>query len=187
MDIRIEHLKKYTVRILSDVNAIPIPAPGEQFRIRTQTQINLISIILALLHKHEMVDEITISTYTLNKEAWEVLKDLMASKKLQRLNLFLASAYSFRNPEYYRLLKHECVELSQEYDIHLTFAQLHFKITLIRCGENYYQHEGSMNYSTNNLAEQLIFENRKPSYDYDYTFMHETILASNLKALEIIC
>jgi hypothetical protein len=62
----------------------------------------------------------------------------------------------------------------------------HLKITLARCGNNFYQFEGSMNYSMNNMAEQIVFENNKDLYDFDYYFIIETMQDTNNKALEII-
>jgi len=38
----------------------------------------------------------------------------------------------------------------------------------------------------NNMAEQIIFENNKELYDFDYEFISKTMQDTNNKALEII-
>ena len=184
VDVRTEFIKGVTYKILTNIDNLNLPLPGQQFRIRTQTQLNLISILLKIVKQHNILDEVTIATYTLNREALEVLLDLVRSERIKQLNLFIASSYSFRNKDYFEYLKHECPKFDE---IHLTFAWLHFKITLIKCSENYYLHEGSMNYSTNNMAEQLLFENKKETYDLDYQMLHGFMTDRNNKALEHIC
>lgn len=188
LDVRVDKIKTPTFQIIHNVvRDLILPEPGQQLRIRTQQQINLISIIIKIIETHETAEEVTIATYTLNQEALSVLLDLLRSNRIKKLSLFLASSYSFRDKAYYEHLKNTAQRLARKYDLHLVFAWLHLKITLVRCAGNYYQIEGSMNYSMNNMAEQILFENRKETYEHDYDFMRKTITEQNNKALEIIC
>ncbi len=185
-DIRIESFKNPTFRIIYHVlEDLTLPRPGEQMRIRTQQQINLISIILKIIEVHGQIEDLTIATYTLNKEAWGVITDLLQSGRIEKLSLFLASSYSFRDKAYYEFLKTTTLSLQEHYNLSLVFAWLHLKITLAKCGGNYYQFEGSMNYSTNNMAEQILFENRIETYEHDYTLL-QSFTSHNNKALEVI-
>jgi len=187
-DIRIDDVKKSTIICLYNVlTDLILPKKGEQLRIRTQQQINLISLIFKIIREHKRIDELTIATYTLNKECFSFLIKFLRKGVIKKLNLFLASAYSFRDKEYYEKLKRDASIIKTKYDFHLIFAWLHLKITLAKCGDDYYQFEGSMNYSTNNMAEQLLFENNKKQYDYDYDFIKKIITNTNNKALEVIC
>lgn len=77
INIRSEDIRSQTAKIAKSLNDFQMPLPREQVRIRTQTQLNLISIILKLAHLHELIDELTIATYTLNKETFQGLKKLM--------------------------------------------------------------------------------------------------------------
>lgn len=173
--------------IFNTLKSINIPKIGEIYRIRTQTQTNLITIILKIVAQN-VIEELTIATYTLNREAFDILCQLLVSGKIKKLNLLIASSYSFRDEEYYNLLKKKMQELSENgYNTHLTFAWSHAKITLIKCGENYYHMEGSMNYSQNNMVENLIFCNDKEVYNWDYDFIMRIGRDSNNKALEVIC
>ena len=188
MDLTVS-FKESFLQIINNVDKqIKLPEPGEQIRIRTQQTINLISIILIILKNHRKIQELTIATYTLNKQALSIILDMLIKNRLLKLNLLLASSYSFRDPEYFVFLKKELLKLhKKKYDVHLVFAWSHFKISLIKCGKNYYQMEGSMNYSQNNMAENLIFENNKKVYIHDYNFITNIMLQQNNKGLQIIC
>ncbi|MDP2685000.1 MAG: hypothetical protein Q8P20_08265 [bacterium] len=186
IDIRAENVTKTTFEIIKNMKDFEMPLIGMQLRIRTQSQLNLIFLVMKVVEQNHIAEEITIATYTLNKEAYSILLDLVKSGRIKKLSLLIASSYSFRDPEYFEYLKKNTTEVAGKYDVHLVFAWVHFKITLIRCGENFYQIEGSMNYSQNNMAEQLLIENVKTSYLYDYDFIHNFSQQKN-KALNIIC
>lgn len=188
MNVRDSFLKKSTRKIINTfLTDFKLPAVGEMFRIRTQQQINLISIVLKIVKVHKEIDELTIATYTLNKESFGIILDLIRAGRIHKLTLFLSSSYGFRDSTYYDELKTQILLLHHEFDVHLVFAWLHLKISLFRCGVNFYLHEGSMNYSTNNMCEQLLIENCQESYDYDFKFLHQTLLNKKNKALEIVC
>ena len=179
-----KHIKKNTYQYIYDINKLKLPGKGEQLRIRTQQQINLITIILKIADKYKIIEEITIATYTLNRESLSILIQLVNKNKIKRLNLLIASSYIFRHKKYYEEIKEICKKTK---NVHLTFAWCHMKITVIKAKGNYYQFEGSMNYSTNNMAEQLVFENNKETYDFDYNFINEVMKNRTNKSLEIIC
>jgi len=178
-----ENIKRSTYRYIYDRNNIPLPGKGEQFRFRTQQQMNLITIILRVIEKHNIIDELTIATYTLNREAMSILTQLRESGKIKVINLLVASSYRFRDPKW----KGEIEDLCRLHKLHLTFADSHFKITLVKAGSDYYQLEGSMNYSTNNMAEQILLENNQETYKKDYEFITKIMGDRDSKALEVIC
>lgn len=186
--IRTENIKPKTFQIINNAIAdLRLPMPGEQIRIRTQQQFNMIALVMAIAECHQKIDELTIATYTLNKEAWNIIIDMLQSGIIKKLNLMLASSYGFRDAAQYTEMKKMAVLLSDDYDISLIFAWCHFKITLARCGDNFYQIEGSMNYSTNNMAEQLSFSNDDDLYHFDYDFINDLMVNRDLKSLEIVC
>ncbi|HUW44192.1 MAG TPA: hypothetical protein VMW50_00175 [Dehalococcoidia bacterium] len=178
-----ENIKKRTYRYIYDKNLIPVPEKGEQIRIRTQQQMNLITIILKVIDIYSEIEELTISTYTINREAMSILTQLKDGGKIKRVNLLISSSYGFRDPKWYEEIKALCIG----HKMHLTFAWAHFKITLIEAKGNYFQIEGSMNYSTNNMAEQLLLENSETTYMKDYEFINSIMTDRKNKALEIIC
>jgi len=169
--------------VLTDLR---LPKKKQQLRIRTQQQINLISIVFKIIEIHKKIDELTISTYTFNRKSLNSIIDLVKGKKILKFNLLLSSSYSFRDAKYLAEVKELMILLSKKNHISFSMVWSHFKITLIKCGSDYYQHEGSMNYSTNNMAEQIVFENNKKNYDYDYEFLTKIIFDKKLKSIERI-
>lgn len=181
-----ENLSSVTIDTLSSVEAIRLPAKGEQMRIRTQKQMNMISFVLAAAIERGHIDELIVSTYTLNKEAFDILQNLVRSGKVKSLILLVASSYTFRDPTRYEEMKSACRQMKADgFDVSLIFAWLHFKLTLMRCGDDCYHIEGSMNYSMNNMAEQVMFENRREIYDFDRAFMLDTVVNSGLASVEV--
>jgi hypothetical protein len=186
MDIRTTKATKQTLQVLSRLDDIILPAPGEQIRIRTQAEVNMIALVLAVLRRHGRIDQMAIATYTLNVEAWDILRSMVRGGKVRSCYLLLASSYSFRHPEQYVGFKRDAVELALHHDFHLAFAWSHFKITLLKCGSDHYQIEGSLNYSRNNMAEQMLFENNAETYLHDYDFITRLMIDRGRKATEVI-
>jgi hypothetical protein len=147
---------------------------------------SLLAIILKVILKTN-IQELTIATYTINKTDFETLCYFVKNNRIKKLNLLVASSYVFRDKEYYDFLIRECLDLVKKYDVHLVFAWSHFKITLIQSGENYYHMEGSMNYSKNNMAENICFSNDKELYNFDYDFIIKTMAEQTNQSLQVIC
>jgi len=195
-DVRIflEEMKIFKIKpekivgmIIKAFDGLKLPLPGEQLRIRFQQSINLIVLILRILKEHGVIDELSIVTYSLNKIAFNILRDTIQSGKIKKVNFVLSSSNRFRNEKHLNYLINESKALSEKnFDISFVMAWTHSKITLARCGSDFYQFEGSMNYSMNNMAEQIVFENNKDLYDFDYDFITETMQDTKNKALEII-
>ena len=187
-NIRGDIFNKPTFQIIRNVlSDLRLPKKGEQIRIRTQQQINLLSMVLKIIDVHKKIDELTIATYTFNRVSMEAVTDLLKAGAIGKLNLFVSSSYEFRDKKYCQELKSFALSMSDSFNIHLCFAWTHFKITLAKCGNDFYQIEGSMNYSTNNMAEQLLFENSKETYLNDFKFITEITVDTKNKALQIIC
>ena len=177
--------QKSQYKIIADalVNT-KLPEPGEIFRIRTQTQLNLFCVISKILYEHAKIDTLYIATYTLNNDIFDNLVSLVKSGKIKTLNLLIASSYKFRNEKMYIKFKDVC---SATKNIHLVFAWSHFKISIALTGDNYYHWEGSMNYSVNNMAENLILSNDKELCGNDINFIKNVMEGRKTKALEVIC
>ena len=183
IDVFTPKIGKQTMEIISSLSDIRLPEKNEQMRIRTQTQLNMISIIVKIVLEKEKIDELTISTYTLNKEAFAVLENLVNSGRVKKLNLLISSSYNFREPDWSKEIRKRSIKMG----ISLVFAWFHFKIALARCGTDFFQIEGSMNFSTNNMAEQLVFENNEEVYDHDYNLLTVITTERKTKAVERVC
>lgn len=166
---------------------ITLPPIGSALRIRTQVQFSMLSFVLKIVEHHGSIDELIIATYTLNREAFNVICDLVKSGVIKSLNLLVASSYSYRDLAYKSYLTQTMKSLALEHPVHLTFAWSHFKITLAKCGRDHYLIEGSMNYSTNSMAEQVLFENCQASYESDRQFITQIMTSTGNKSLEVVC
>lgn len=181
-------LKPTMYKIIASAADITLPPLGHTLKIRTQTQLNMISLVLTALTQHETIDELVITTYTLNLDIFTLLTEMVKNGQVKSLTLLLSSSYGFRLPENKRHFAEAAAALNHAgHDVHLVFAWLHFKITLMRCGRNFYNIEGSMNYSTNNMAEQLSIDNDQQAYEFDRQFIGEITSRTSNSALEVIC
>lgn len=187
MEIHYEFIKKPFFYALTHIDDLRLPKPGEQARIRVQTQLNLMAILLKILEEHGYIDDLHIITFAFNRESLGIIEDLFLAEKIKHVFLCLASTFSVERATYYKYMRERILVYAETGRFHLVFASSHAKITLARCGENYYQLEGSMNCSTNSRAEHLLFENRKESYDFDLHFLETHLMNPNNKALEIVC
>lgn len=178
------HIDKRTYRVLSELDAgLITPKNGSQVRIRVQSEINMISVVIALL-QNRIADEVIIATYSLNKEALDILCALIDAGTIKKLHVMMASSISFRAPDHKSYMTRCALERK---NFSLAYVYSHLKITLIKIGDIKYQVEGSMNYSRNNSAENLLIEENAEMYDFDRDFVINTMTNENQKAVEIIC
>lgn len=169
------------------LNDLELPKKGETYRIRTQQSINLFGILSKILYENEIIEELVITTYTMNIDIFKIIIKMFDEGKIKKIYLMLASSYSFRSPENYTYFKNICRDrFDKGMDITLIFVWCHFKITLCKTKYDYYQFEGSMNYSINNMAENIIICNDKEVYENDENFIKNIMTDSTNKALEII-
>jgi hypothetical protein len=171
IDARLDVFSAATYQQIVNVDKeFTLPLPGEQLRLRVQQSVSLLAIVLKMLDAHGYIDNLQIATYTLNRQAFLTLTDLLTKGRIRRIALFLSTSYGFRDKKFYAELQETVLRLQAHYEIFLIFAWLHLKITLVQCGDNYYQMEGSMNYSMNNMAEQILIENNADTYRHDTAF-----------------
>jgi len=176
---------KSQYEIVADaINDLKLPEKGETIRIRTQRQLNLFCVISKILYIHTKIGTLYICTYTLNNDIFDNIVGMVKSGKIGKLKLMIASSYNFRNEKMYNKLKEVCTATD---NINLVFAWSHFKISIALVGDNFYHWEGSMNYSINNMAENLILSNDKELCENDINFIDKIMINRKTKALEIIC
>ena len=94
IDVRTQKVTNKTQLIIS-TDDLRLPDKNEQLRIRTQTQLNLIFVILKIIEQYKIIDNLTLATYTFNKEAFSIVKDLILSKRIKAATFLIASSYSY--------------------------------------------------------------------------------------------
>ena len=172
-----------TQRVLSKLDAKSVtPKKNQQLRIRTQAELNMIGLVIALL-KNKIAENVIIISYSINKEALDTLCALVKAKTIKNLQIIMASSISYRDPKH----KIYMGNMAKQVGFKLAFVYSHLKICLIKteCGKHYVS-EGSMNFSRNNSAENLIVEESKEMYLLDKEFITKTMLSPGHKAVEVI-
>lgn len=181
------NIKKQTRLIVaSNFKGFRLPDKNEQLRIRTQGQINLATIILKFVETQN-IKELTVATYTFNRETLHIVQDLFHSGQIERFTLLVSNSYKFRDRKYSVELSAALLKLSKMYDVHMAYINSHTKISLFHTDVGFYVQEGSMNYSTNNWIEQLLLEENQAQYKHDYEFLQNVVPDENSKGTEIIC
>lgn len=181
-------LRKKMFKLIQDVeDDIPLPAIGEQVRIRTQVSLNMLALLLKVIRSHGEAQSVTIATYSFETSSLNALLEIFEAGKISELSLFLSDSTSFRYKNFGEIERKILSLKKKGFNVRLAFATTHLKITLIQCGENYYQIEGSMNYSINNLCEQVSIENCKETYDYDFNLINNIMPAIKSKMLRVVC
>lgn len=183
-----DSIKDKMFKLIEDVNQkVPLPGIGQEIRIRSQVSINMLSIVLKMLRINGKIEELVISTYSFDKSSIEVIFGLFKNGIIEKLNFLISDTYSYRyKNQYDQIISLVLGFQADGFNVGLCFATTHLKITLVQCAGNYYHIEGSMNYSINNLCEQIIIENDKKIYDFDHNLLCNVIPKKENKALQVI-
>lgn len=151
-----------------------LPEAGQAIHIRTQKQFNQLLYLVKIIDRFKVVNELIIATYTVSAESLEMLLDFYQRKIIKSLSFILSNTYDFRFPELYKIFKEKALDL----DFNLIFMHSHLKIALFQATDqianvdHYFHIEGSMNWSLNNLTEQILISNNKELYDFDRNFLY---------------
>jgi hypothetical protein len=158
-------IQNMTVSSLTEI--MPTVEPGVMYNIITQKSINAFSILLALINKHEHVDELTILTYRMSYKTLKTIELLIDDGKIKKTNITV-------NNNFRTLLRekaHEMLRMAEDGKIKLCTAPSHAKISLIRAGDKHITIQGSGNYSTNPKIEQYTIVNDRELYEFYYDFI----------------
>lgn len=165
-------------QILTVQNEISIPRKNEVLSIRTQSQLNLLTIFLFFIEQYGSVDFLSIQTYTFDKKTLFALHQLLNEGKIKRLQIIMTETANFRIPKIYALLK----ELFAEHKrANLVFYWLHSKINLIQCGDHKYVIDGSGNFSMNAQIEHYNIFNSPKLFDLDMKWQNDFFFSKKLR------
>lgn len=140
-----------------------LPSPGEAFFLWTVNQFNAFSFIPYLIDNAKRIDELVISTYSINIRIIDSLSSFMRNGFIGSVYILISDSAKFRIPAVVDHLEQFRISFPQ---VTVRYAWNHSKITLMRCCENDYVIEGSGNFSENARHEQYIFLNSKEIYEF---------------------
>jgi hypothetical protein len=171
--IKEKHIKEHQFYISQIEELGGLPQKNEVWRIRTQAEMNMFTFVLYIIQKYSHIEELTISSYTINQKTTSALFDFFDQGIIKKLNLAISESYSFRMPKMYEQFKKLYNERRDSERLKMCFFWVHGKINLIHCGNDYFVCEGSGNFSNNAQAEFYVLSNNKETYHADMKWMNE--------------
>lgn len=118
------------------------------------------------------IDELTISTYSINRRIIDSLIRYLNAAKIGKLLLVISDSIKFRLPKIYDYLD---ALVGKRQDVQVIYAWNHSKIALAKVADQYLCLEGSGNFSENAQYEQYVMTNSRKIYE----FRHRCITGIN--------
>jgi len=140
-----------------------LPTEGEAFFLWTVNSFNAFTFIPFIIRECGIINEIYIATYSINTRIIDALMRLINSGKILNVHLFISDSIKYRLPRVYDHLDALC---SNRKEITVHYAWNHAKIALIKAGDNFFDVEGSGNFSENAQHEQYVFINSEKIYKF---------------------
>lgn len=139
------------------------PSPGEAFFLWTVNQFNAFTFIPYLIGNAKLIDELVISTYSINIKIIDALSAFLRNNLIDSVYILISDSAKFRIPAVVDHLEQFRISYP---NVTVRYAWNHSKITLMRCDDQFYVIEGSGNFSENSRHEQYIFLNSKQIYEF---------------------
>jgi len=140
-----------------------LPGENEFIAIWTLKSFNAFTFIPWLIKELGIIENLAISTYTINRRIIDSLIKKIDQGKILNVTLFISDSLKFRMP---KAVDHLASLVSQRDNIKVNYAWNHSKITLVNTADHYFVIEGSGNWSKNAQYEQYIFFNNEKLYNF---------------------
>ena len=141
-----------------------IPSPGEIFFLWTINSFNAFTFIPFIIKECGHIDELIISTYSINIRIIDALVKLVDQGKIRSVHIIISDSIKSRLTKVFDHLSAQ-VEKRQRL-ISVTYSWNHSKIALIRSADYYFDVEGSGNWGENAQHEQYIFLNSRKVFEF---------------------
>lgn len=158
-------MKIHTAKVetLKELNG-RLPQCGEIFFLWTVNSFNAFTFIPYIIRECGLIDNLVITTYSINRRIVDSLIRYIDKGKIKHVELFISDSLKFRMP---RVYDHLSALVAHRADVlRVIYSWNHSKVTLIEAGGNYFNVEGSGNFSENAQHEQYVFLNSKEVYDF---------------------
>ena len=154
------HMRK--IESIKDLAGHP-PRENECYFLWTLNSFNAFTFIPYLIKEHGHIDELTVSTYSINTRIADSFMRHLSQGSIAKVKILLAESMSYRMP---KVVDHLKMSLADHPSASITYGWNHSKITLVRSGDHHYVIEGSGNWSENAAHEQYIFINSPEIYAF---------------------
>lgn len=162
-NVKIESLKKLLGKL---------PEENEIYFIWTLKSFNAFTFIPYLIKNCGNIDELVITTYSINRRISDALMKLLDSGKIKKITLFISESMKHRMPAVVTYL--DSMKLSRN-NIEIHYSWVHAKVSLINIEDNYFVVEGSGNWAENAKHEQYIFLKSKSVYEFRKRWILDSI------------
>jgi len=152
---RIENIKKLT---------LGIPGQDEILFLWTINSFNAFTFIPYIISECGIINELIISTYSINIRIIDALIKLIDKGKILKVDIFISDSIKSRIPKVFDHLSAQVEKRTSIFQVH--YAWNHSKIAIIRCGDSFFDVEGSGNWGENAQHEQYIFLNSRKVFEF---------------------
>jgi hypothetical protein len=155
--------KSHLIKTESLKNIAPLlPGSDEIIFLWSLKSFNAFTFITYIIKYAGAIDQLTISTYSLNNRILTSLIRQYDNGHIKNIELLISDSIKFRLPKLNDLIQSQ----ASTRNITVLYSWNHSKITLLRVKDFYFCVEGSGNFSENALHEQYIFTNNKKLYEF---------------------
>ena len=156
--------------LIDKIADIGLPLPGHQIRLVTRRTFNSIQFIEYIARREKIIN-MKIAIYSINFNAAKILLELVASRKIESLDILMSNLRNKAHREKEDIVKKM---FSDHPRISLFFCSSHAKTFACVTGQgNYYTLEGSGNMAYNSRVEQYVIDNDKKMYEFTALWMGE--------------
>lgn len=140
------------------------PEGSEIFFLWTVNSFNAFTFIPYIIKECEPIERLILSTYSINSRIVDSLTRYIDKGDIKSMELFISESMRFRMP---KVVEHLGSVITKHSNIiSVQYVWNHSKVTLIESAGNYFDIEGSGNWSENAKHEQYIFLNNKTVFDF---------------------
>lgn len=157
------HAHEYKIESLKDLRG-SLPSGSEIYFIFTVNSFNAFTIVPYLLKEYGKIEELILSSYSINSRILQSLIRLLESGKIEKIFILLSDSLKFRMPKVAEQL--HALTSSGAFNLQVVYGWNHSKVTLAASQGNFYVFEGSGNWSENAALEQYVFLNSQSIYEF---------------------
>ncbi len=161
--IAVQFLKLHGERIESIKHlSNRFPRDGEAVCLWTVNSFNAFTFIPYIIKECGIIEELIISTYSINIRIIDALVKLIDSGKIKQVEIFISDSIRSMNAKVHDHL----MAFTENKPVRIIFAWNHSKIALIKTADHYFDVEGSGNWGENAKHEQYVFFNSRTIYEF---------------------
>lgn len=161
--ITLNFYKIHLERIDSLKSLVNIPSNKEVSFLWSRNSFNAFTFIPFCIAHYETIDELFLSTYSINMRIVNALLKQVDKGKIGCVHILISDSFRFRQSPVH---KHLDAMLSSRPQVSVSYGWNHSKVTCAKCGDNHFVFEGSGNWSENAMFEQYVLTNTKEIYEF---------------------